>query len=182
MIIFSNEGGKMGTKKRVVLFMVGFILLCTACTNNLGLSDVDCVKYSDEVAEYQGILLNGYDGNELFSVDTSSYMPDSILLNEETGEILEFLSDSNVLKIIPGVDGESYIYGGEYTADKNQLTMTFYADNEIIDSFEYSYILERIEMDGYYATYNLHLTNEDGTTVTYIQPQWIPIVEEDTGG
>ena len=165
--------------------LLALILLIAGCNKQVIVENEEeicepCAILIDEVKEYKGILFNGEAGEYLYSTEPQSILPEGILLNKETNEMLEFFNNRNVLKIVPGGETEGFLYGGKYTIDETHLTMIFYANNEVIEEVEYIYRLREVQYEGYYLLKDLILMDSEGKEIEYIQVQKIEVY--DLGG
>jgi len=132
-----------------------------------------CTIIVDEVQTYQGILFNGEDGAYLYSVYPAYDLPDGMLLDEKTNEMIEFFNDGNILKIIPDGEDGAFIYGGKYTVDETHLNIVYYANNEKIEEVNYTYQMYEVIEEGYFPLLELVLIDSDGNKTVYIQIQKI---------
>ena len=163
----------MKNYKLILILLISSILFF-GCTSNQ--KEKCIVPVMDQIEKYQGILFNGHNADYLSSAGAGTLLADGVFLNEETGEILEFFTKNSVIKIVP--EGEEvYIYGGTYIVGETNLEMTFYANNELYEIVSYTYKIEEFEEEGYYLLAELYLTDEEGKTVKYIQPQKLPAIE-----
>ena len=132
-----------------------------------------CTIIVDEVESFQGILFNGVDGAYLYSVYPAYDLPDGMLLDEKTNEMIEFFNDGNVLKIIPDGEDGAFIYGVKYTVDESHLNIVFYANNEKIEEVNYTYQMSEVIEEGYSPLLELVLIDSDDNKTVYIQIQKI---------
>ena len=172
-----------------IIKMVVIVIFITSCsTKPVGEQlEITCDPLIVPLVETRGLVINGINGNVdayMHTENNRNYGLINLWKNEKDGkDILAFIDEENFVWLRVDGNGSGYTYAGIYSINENNLHMVVYANNEMIEEYNFNYWFTTYTINKYGIKFEfniLHLDEENGSIIDYkeVEVYYEPMEED----